>query len=377
MKRAPLAVAFVLFSLSLPPAAANPKAVVKPGISPRTSRQLSDQTAARLKARVEAQLRRVRDAAGQTDRRLAAANRALATALGRNRQSRQMNADFAAHRDRVAKTVGIAERVKRLAEIRLLDRGFAQLAEKYRPTMSQVWDASRVNRAEVDRSMLEVVRIYVDGKWVLIGPGAASGESTYDNGEAGATPPDPEPPGETAFTFTRPYALQQTSYDQGGLPSEPGHAADREAGTLNTYCSGIIANGGEGRAQIGVEVTVPAGYTRLKVVADFDLYQHIDGTALGGASGSGAGSYLQVIGTDNVERLYEVENLAGWCAGVWAYDDGLFNDYRLSRTFTIPNTGGEYQVYVGNYAWAWGGALAFGWAWNDDEVLDISVEALP
>lgn len=377
MKRAPLAVVVVLFSLLLPPAAANPKAVVKPGISPRTSRQLSDQAAARLKARIAAQLRRVRDAAGQTDRRLATANRALAAAAGRHRGARQMSTDFAAHRDRVAKAIGITERVKRLAEVRLLDRSFAQLSERYQPTMTSVWDASRVNRAEVDKTLLELTRIYVDGEWVVIGPGTASGESSYDNGEASATPPDPEPPGETAFTFTRPYALQQTSFDQGGLPSEPGHVADREAGTLNTYCAGIIANGGEGRAQIGVEVTVPAGYTRLKVVADIDMYQHIDGTAVGGACGSGAGSYLQVVGTDNVERLYEVENLAGWCAGVWAYDDGLLDDYRISKTFTIPDTGGEYQVNVGNYAWAWGGALAMGWVYNDDEVLDISVEALP
>lgn len=353
-------------SLAGPAAGRGARPNVKAGISRTASERNLKRAQELLRARVAESLRRREALAGQIDRVTAESRAKLEPVLQRQRGLDGLNGELKQFDAAVRRTLGLTDPKERRAAGEALVKQFSDLSGRAQPLFTTTWRASGVDDRALDRALLRLLTPTSTLRFQRRGPWFYFGEP----GEEEAPPPPPQ----TAFCFEPPYPLQQTDEERSGAATTADAEAKPETGTIELSAYSYLAGGAEASAAVGVEVTVPDGFSRLRVRAVYDRYQSIGGLAMLGACGSAVGHYTEILGP--AERHSAAETSSGWAAGLWSYDDTESGSHTRTVTFNIPDDGGEYSIFCGSYASSWAAAGGLGDGFVFDEVTEICVDAL-
>lgn len=360
-------VLLALLALIAPPLLARgARPNVKPGISRTASERNLKRAQELLRARVADSLRRREALAGQLDRVTAESRGKLQPVLQRQRGLDGLNGELKQFDAAVRRALGLTDAKERRAAGEALVKQFADLSGRAQPLFTTTWRGAGVDDRALDRALLRLITPSSTLRFLRRGPWFYFGEPADEEA--------PPPPPQTAFCFEPPYPLQQTDEERSGAATTANALAKPEIGSLELSAYSYLAGGAEASAAVGVEVTVPEGFSRLRVRAVYDRYQAISGLAMLGACGSAIGHYTEILGP--AERHSAAETSSGWAAGLWSYDDTETGGHTRTVTFNIPDDGGEYSIFCGSYGSSWAAAGGLADAFAYDEVTEICVDAL-
>ncbi|HEY3258615.1 MAG TPA: hypothetical protein VGJ64_07140 [Gemmatimonadaceae bacterium] len=240
------------------------------------------------------------------------------------------------------------------------------LMERHRPLLERAYIGADVDAREVFKVVRSILLPVLEkmlpldfGSFLIIPPLAGPL----------ATP--------TEFELTPPFASSDSHFSSSVVGTATALVFNDR--TVSADVSSTLEGDGYATAVVGDAISVPAGFTRLKITAfahslSYDLY------ALGLANVSGAGSRIVLELTDSngaVQR--ETDLLARVLAPLLglAHKAGS-GDFQITRTLTIPGEGGEALVRAGVQALAWTGGLLGTCQADVIATIDrISVEAQP
>ena len=341
---------------------ANAKGEVKQGVSKKSAELL----------RKTADHNAVRDLTIQQKSREASL-KALQSALKVDRQALDVamtkQPNYASYKKALDGILAVKPRDMKQAQSRSL--AIAQLNKKYEPMFKKAWSDAGLS----ERSIVEKVAKCFHFKpccRIKIGP---FGIPLIDCSEC---QPVDEPAEELSFCAQPPYDTRATSNNSHLIAGTFEQSASANSG--NFRLKGLTLYGGLGtnRAVVGDYVTVPAGYTRLKVRAKIRMNHHLRAIGLlGGVGYAQADLRLELTGTNGSSQSHN--HMAGLAVAplMWVNIVNGDDTYFIEKTFTIPSGGGEYLVRAGGTTMF--GSLLIGGSRAEEtgNVEEICIEALP
>jgi hypothetical protein len=374
-----------------PPRRVDPRRTPQPGITKGASKssmnKLLDRFAKNNRAHQDYWNGRVAAVARRLDRSLADQQEAIEKVLKSDRQYQQY--------------------VRQLNSLsrqgRQMGHAFKALNARYRTTLEAVPERARVDRDQTEAAIRQALRTLP----VASGPKNPTGLklslrvdhprtiekkarlTVVEIGDISEATGEPKP--QTQFTLQPPYhdipqeiATSTTIEDAEWASS----AAWGETGQIRASRSAISVPlpsaenelGGFAYSRIGDFITVPPGYTRLRVTTNVSMYYRLDANAYLGVGIASANLYLTVgyvgPGGYDLAHFEQINNLEA--AGLWEEleVDHPRSEFSTTAILDIPDTGGEYLINVG------GTVLSFA-AYNgsahtsfDATVNSISIELL-
>lgn len=192
-------------------------------------------------------------------------------------------------------------------------------------------------------------------------------------------PPLPEAlPAPAEFELSLPFhsADQHTSSGVLGFTIASTFA---DNGSVHAYADGTFDAYAYATAVVGDVVAVPAGFKKLKITA-FAPSLSYEVQAFGLANVSSAGVRMVVELTDPNSDVQRKTDLVARVLAplLWFAQKQGSGERQITRTFRIPNSGGDFLVRAGVQALVWSAGLFGACSASTTAIIDrISIEALP
>jgi len=350
-----------ILGIATPPSA-NAKGEVKPGVSKKsqeTLRKAADRNAAR-------------DLAIQQKKRQASVM-ALQKALKAERQAldaaMKKQPTYAAYKKELDRILAVKPRDTKQARSR--SNAIEQLNKKYEPMFKKAWSDAGLSERLIVEKVAKCfhfkpccrIRIGLFGIPII---------------DCSACQPVEEPAEQLSFCAEPPYDTRATSDNSHLVVIHNSQSASAATGDFGLNGATIFAGLGMNRAVVGDYVTVPAGYTRLKVRAKVRMDYNLMAVGIGGVGYSQADLRLELTGTNNSTQSHN--HVAALAVAPVLWHNRVTSDgetYFIEKTFTISSGGGEYLVRAGGTT-TFGGLLNGGsTARETGNVEEICIEALP
>jgi hypothetical protein len=226
--------------------------------------------------------------------------------------------------------------------------------------------------ADVDaRQMLRAVRSILSPALEKMLP--------LDFGNVLLIPPFAEPPPTPIeFELTPPYSSSDHHKSSTAVGTADALASAQD-GFVSARAGSALDGDGYATATVGDTVSVPAGFTRLRITAATASLSY-DVLAGGLANVSGAGCHIVLELTDVNGTVQRESDLVArvFAPVLWFAEKTGSASFQITRTLTIPGEGGDILVRAGVQALAWTVGLLGACSADAEATLDrISVEALP
>jgi hypothetical protein len=197
----------------------------------------------------------------------------------------------------------------------------------------------------------------------------------FDTPDDNSSNNDPEP---TNICLTAPYSEWSTSNNQNLTAFLFDEMANDNTGEVSLDSLALLAGQGNNRAVVGDYVTIPAGFSRVKVTVKYRMSYYVSSLGIyGGVGTSSANLRMELTGLNNQSSIRETTIGSSTSAVMWMNFNELENEpYTMQETFNINSSGGQFLIRAGissNCLAVVGGGSAY----MDGNVEEICIEALP
>ncbi len=359
--------------MMLLPAGARERREPRRGISDEAAKRLTAQLDEFARAEQERRAEEAKALAVKVDEAVARERSQLVDALRRQRGYGALNRALESSISAVVEQLRRGSLFARRAELQQI---VSELDRGHQATLLQAWRDARLDPARVAEGVLAQAkptagqRIQTLRSATLVLTGSAAEDAPA------------EPPAAGPLEFTAPFEDSYTELSAAGIPPgelpRPVAAADAATGEVESVgMSGLSLVGSQAYAAMQCSVTVPSGYTRLRVTARAKLqwvYIAIQG---GLPTGAAAEMYVDLAGLPTGPAHWG-ESMMNVLTPVPAWhmlaDDR--EDYVINAVFNIPDTGGEYLIRSGTHVGVWSAVAAFNIAGANGTIDHITVELL-
>jgi hypothetical protein len=150
------------------------------------------------------------------------------------------------------------------------------------------------------------------------------------------------------------------------------------SGNLTLLGQTAVLGAGTNRALVGNFVTLPSGFSKVRVTVKLKVTHSLTAGALVGGAHAATDVLIEVTGGNNSQTQSGVTNVSTVVAPLIALGtDKGSADHLVSKTFTIPTTGGEFFIRAGVRSDFEAGAIASASVNVSAQVQEIDVAVLP
>lgn len=353
----------VVLSLLLVTPASHGQEKIKKGVSEKAAKALREAAAVSARDFAQERFRAIRTALARLQRDVLRERAAVEAQLDRQ----PGYPDYLKKLDAIAAKYGN----RRLApeELRAATKEFIQLNEANADLFKKAVEAARIDERRVQNALASALRPIL-GKFKLTRCDLGWCFEPVDE-------PAPEPTPVTAFCLTPPYETVGTHRHSDNIVFVNNATATASDGRVDLEGWAHFLGDAWNDAEVGSFITVPAGFTRLKVTAKIDLSYDFYALSAPGIGYAGGDAMVELVGLDNERERHS--RFLGFAISplLWFARDNGQDLVVVTHTFTVPNEGGEFLIRAGASSYFGAGLNAFGEAFINGTVEEICVELLP